>query len=157
MPVHSITKQQIFMNLPGCVRHAIWNIVGLFWFPAYIQDFFLFVCLFCAFFNRKIPTTTLPMEHMDARLFPFAKKLCHNYLFRCRFDPKYHRVGSSKSMANYDFRQWETTLHCNAISHWLSPYQEWSLIHYGFCRDQNLDPEHSAARRLIIKSPDSKV
>ena len=133
--------------------------------------FFVCLCvLFCFVFDRKIPTTALPMKHMDtlawpekyARLhvsiLPFVKKqLCHNYLFRFCFDPKYHRVGSSKSMTNYDFRQWETTLHCNAISHWLSPYQEWSLIQYGFCRNQELDQDHSAARRLIIKSPDSKV
>ena len=25
--------------------------------------------------------------------------------------------------------QWETTLHCNVVSHWLSPYSEWSLEH----------------------------
>ena len=26
----------------------------------------------------------------------------------------------------YGLSQWETTLHCNVISHWLSPYREWS-------------------------------
>ena len=26
--------------------------------------------------------------------------------------------------------QWETTLRCNAFSHWLSPYPEWSLIEH---------------------------
>ena len=25
-------------------------------------------------------------------------------------------------------RQWETTLLCNVVSHWLSPYPEWNLI-----------------------------
>ena len=29
----------------------------------------------------------------------------------------------------YRFRQSETTLHCNVVSHWLSPYTEWSLRH----------------------------
>ena len=24
--------------------------------------------------------------------------------------------------------QWETTLHCNVVPHWLNPYPEWSLI-----------------------------
>ena len=28
----------------------------------------------------------------------------------------------------YELSQWETTLHCNTISHWLSPYAEWSLV-----------------------------
>ena len=26
--------------------------------------------------------------------------------------------------------QWETTLHCKDVSHWLSPYREWSLNMY---------------------------
>ena len=29
--------------------------------------------------------------------------------------------------------QWETTLRCNVLSHWLSPYPEWSLILYNQC------------------------
>ena len=28
----------------------------------------------------------------------------------------------------YAFSQWETTLQCNIVSHWLGPYTEWSLI-----------------------------
>ena len=28
----------------------------------------------------------------------------------------------------YEFSQWETTLHCNAVSHWLNLYTEWSTI-----------------------------
>ena len=29
--------------------------------------------------------------------------------------------------SGYGLSQWETTLHCNIVSHWLSPYPEWSL------------------------------
>ena len=28
--------------------------------------------------------------------------------------------------------QWETTLYCNVVSHWLGAYTKWSLV-YGFC------------------------
>ena len=32
--------------------------------------------------------------------------------------------------SNYELSQWETTLHCNVVSHWLSPYPEglWHLV-----------------------------
>ena len=30
--------------------------------------------------------------------------------------------------AGYGLSQWETTLHCNVVSHWLRPYPEWSQI-----------------------------
>ena len=29
--------------------------------------------------------------------------------------------------SGYGLSQWETTLQCNVVSHWLSPYAEWSL------------------------------
>ena len=29
--------------------------------------------------------------------------------------------------SEYELSQWETTLHCNVVSHWLSPFPEWSL------------------------------
>ena len=29
--------------------------------------------------------------------------------------------------SEYGLSQWETTLRCNVVSHWLSPYSEWSL------------------------------
>ena len=28
----------------------------------------------------------------------------------------------------YGLSQWDTTLYCNVVSHWLSPYPEWSLL-----------------------------
>ena len=30
--------------------------------------------------------------------------------------------------SEYGFSQWETTLQCNVVSHWLSPYSEWPLL-----------------------------
>ena len=30
-------------------------------------------------------------------------------------------------ITGYGLSQWETTLHCNVVSHWLSPYQAWSI------------------------------
>ena len=29
--------------------------------------------------------------------------------------------------------QWETTLHCNAVSHWLCVYTKWSLVYSRVC------------------------
>ena len=31
--------------------------------------------------------------------------------------------------SRYGFSQWETTLHCNAVAHWLNPYTEWHLLY----------------------------
>ena len=33
----------------------------------------------------------------------------------------------NKDHSEFGFSQWETTLHCNVASHWLSPYPEWSI------------------------------
>ena len=41
------------------------------------------------------------------------------------FGPLWHRVHRDHS--GYGLSQWETTLYCNVVSHWLSPYPEWSL------------------------------
>ena len=39
------------------------------------------------------------------------------------------RLGISwMTYSRYGFSQWETTLHCNVATHWLSPYLEWPLI-----------------------------
>ena len=51
--------------------------------------------------------------------------LCHNiithFLFSC-----------IREHSEYGLSQWEMTLHCNVISHWLSPYPEWSpCMHWG--------------------------
>ena len=40
--------------------------------------------------------------------------------------------------SGYELSQWET-LHCNVVSHWLSPYPEWSLLYHRYhipCRLQ---------------------
>ena len=36
--------------------------------------------------------------------------------------------GVFQGFSGYGLSQWETTLHCNVISHWLSPYTDWSLV-----------------------------
>ena len=33
------------------------------------------------------------------------------------------------AVTGYGLSQWETTLHCNVVSHWLSPYPNWFLSH----------------------------
>ena len=35
----------------------------------------------------------------------------------------------SKDYSVYGLIQWETTLHCNVVSHWLNPYLDWSMEH----------------------------
>ena len=34
----------------------------------------------------------------------------------------------SRDISMYGLSQWDVMLHCNVISHWLSPYAEWSLV-----------------------------
>ena len=53
------------------------------------------------------------------------------------------------TFSGYGLSQWKTTLHCNVISHWLSPYQEWSL-----CISQwKCMPYHSTSLGLPHTSP----
>ena len=35
-----------------------------------------------------------------------------------------------RDRSGHGLSQWETTLHCNVVSYWLSPYSEWSLMSY---------------------------
>ena len=32
-----------------------------------------------------------------------------------------------KAVSGYGLSQWETTLHCNVVSHWQSPFPDWCL------------------------------
>ena len=34
----------------------------------------------------------------------------------------------TRNQSVYGFSQWEMTLHCNVVSHWLIPYTRWSLV-----------------------------
>ena len=54
--------------------------------------------------------------------------LWHDVIMMLLIPPPHHRT-KSKSMdhSGYGLSQWEKTLQCNIISHWLSPYTEWSL------------------------------
>ena len=36
----------------------------------------------------------------------------------------------SRDHSGYGLNQWNTTLECNIVSHWLNPHPEWSLIFY---------------------------
>ena len=51
---------------------------------------------------------------------------------RAQYCRKYFHVITSSWYGNhsmYGLSQWET-LHCNVVSHWLSPYTEWYLMIY---------------------------
>ena len=47
--------------------------------------------------------------------------------------------------SGYEFSHWETSLHCNDVSRWLSPYPEWSL------RSTAIFLDILVQRRVIIK------
>ena len=44
------------------------------------------------------------------------------------FDKAFLSCDYHRDHTRYGLIQWETTLHCNVVSHWLSPYPEWSLL-----------------------------
>ena len=50
----------------------------------------------------------------------------------CLSDPFTCFITTDKDLFGYGLRQWETTLHCNVVSHWLSPYLKWSLHQQGY-------------------------
>ena len=49
--------------------------------------------------------------------------------------------------SGYGLSQWERTLHCNTVSHWLGPYTEWSLK-----QDYSIAPVRSKLSRRIRKN-----
>ena len=48
----------------------------------------------------------------------YSKEICMWFWLCCGLQPR--------DLFGYGLSQWEMTLHCNVISHWLSPYPEWS-------------------------------
>ena len=69
--------------------------------------------------------------------------LCYAYTDRCLIGPinilLSNRAGyiawsigyiTSRDQSRYSPSQWEMSLHCNDISHWLDPYLDWSLNIY---------------------------
>ena len=40
---------------------------------------------------------------------------------------------SDRDQSVYGLSQWETTLQCNVVSHWLGPYTEWCLYRSRLC------------------------
>ena len=38
-----------------------------------------------------------------------------------------HFQCDNRAHSGYELSQWETTLQCNVVSHWLRPYTEWSM------------------------------
>ena len=61
---------------------------------------------------------TLLVLSIDSPAWTPGLSLCHtNFIL-----PRDH--------SRYGLSQWETTLHCNVVSHWLSPYPEWSPTSY---------------------------
>ena len=50
-----------------------------------------------------------------------------------------HICAQSRNHADYLLSQWETMLHCNVFSHWLSPYPEWPLQRGNVCHCYDWD------------------
>ena len=55
----------------------------------------------------------------------------HQWSLHCPRPDTYHSIqcwdGASREQSRYAPSQWETALQCNAISHWLGEYLDWSL------------------------------
>ena len=55
-----------------------------------------------------------------------------NMVHSCRkiYDPGLtNAVDYTRDHSGYGHSQWKTTLQCNVVSHWLSPYPEWSQLY----------------------------
>ena len=61
-----------------------------------------------------------------------------------RWIKKFNRGMECREHSEFGRSQWETTLHCNVVSHWLCPYSEWSVewdVGLG-CRTEIRGPFH---------------
>ena len=75
----------------------------------------------------------------SANLSPFSKLEVHSTLIPVAIDPgvwldcwvpiKFNQTDRDMTQVHsgYGLSQWEATLQCNVVSHWLSPCPEWSL------------------------------
>ena len=62
----------------------------------------------------------------------------------------YNHSGVSMLVADYDDDdEWEMTLHCNVIFHWLSPYPEWSWT-YSSQQDSSISTVNWRYYRLAL-------
>ena len=52
-------------------------------------------------------------------------KCCWCWIFR---ENEVNPMADDTDPSGYGLSQWETTLQCNVVSHWLSPYREWFLV-----------------------------
>ena len=63
------------------------------------------------------------------RMFYSCSDIKKNFIKHVAYHPKatvMHSMGHRDHFV-YAASQWETTLHCNAVSHWLVTYTKWSL------------------------------
>ena len=65
-----------------------------------------------------------------------------------------HGSWSTRDQSRYVPSQWETSLHCNDVSHWLGAYLEWPYIglRHGFSSGSNKSPPES----VVTSQMDSK-
>ena len=62
--------------------------------------------------------TVMSLVTVDSHICPFSSRLL----------PALGTTGNRiREHSGYGFSQWETTLHCNVVYHWLNPYTEWFL------------------------------
>ena len=76
-------------------------------------------------------------------------------LFHIYLSPSFNVSVLAGTNSGYGFSQWEMTLQCNVISHWLSLYPEWSLywwqeieLHDMLCTELVLSRHHWLANYL---------
>ena len=67
------------------------------------------------------------------------------------------QVDCHRDHSVYGISQWERTLQCNVLSHWLSPYTEWSLCQSGLCKIMEILTSHSKMMEILTNhiSPQS--
>ena len=75
----------------------------------------------------------LNLWHCDNRWFDTDKYQVINYHIPCLLQQPYIR-----DQFVYAPIQWETTLHCNVVSHWLGVCSKWFLIYISFQKEQGL-------------------
>ena len=93
------------------------HIYKLSYFLIYISSGFEWTLLYSWF--KHIYSTTIWSQLYNS--YPLLLCLSRVILHLATLTP-YTRDNSG-----YGLSKWEKTLHCNVVSHWLSPYPEWSL------------------------------
>ena len=102
-----------------CISVSLGSTISLFVFIIYINAIHRASNHLNAISYGDDTNSTSLLQHSVSSSVPIADNC-----IGCVSEEIHPRLGN-RDHSRYGLSQWETTLHCNGVSHWLSPYKDW--------------------------------